>query len=125
MLMKAIKVFHSQPIYGLANTQTIPISVFQLTGYQMQSLRCNRLCCTQASFLEATLALPLEVMLEEWKIPLTKCHMVITDNGANMVNGIDISIPLMELIYQGVPAFFIRYNLLSRMESCHSGVFLT
>ncbi len=50
-------VFHSQPIYGLANTQTIPIPVFQLTGYQMQSLQCNRLCCTQASFLEATLAL--------------------------------------------------------------------
>jgi galactitol-specific phosphotransferase system IIB component len=71
------------------------------------------------------IASKIEAMLEEWKIPLTKCHMVITDNGANMVNGIDISIPLMELIYQGVPAFFIRYNLLSRMESCHSGVFLT
>ncbi|XP_028408659.1 zinc finger BED domain-containing protein 4-like [Dendronephthya gigantea] len=31
-----------------------------------------------------------EAMLETWEIPASKCHMVITDNGANMVSGIEI-----------------------------------
>ena len=36
------------------------------------------------------IASKVEAMLEEWQIPLTKCHTVITDNGANMVNGIEL-----------------------------------
>ena len=36
------------------------------------------------------IASKVEAMLETWNIPLTNCHMVVTDNGANMVNGIEL-----------------------------------
>ena len=63
------------------------------------------------------IASKFEAMLETWNIPLTKCHMAVTDNGANMVNGIElVDIP------RG-PCFL--HTLQLRMESCHSGVFLT
>ncbi len=32
-----------------------------------------------------------EAMLETWEIPASRCHMVITDNGANMVSEIEIA----------------------------------
>ncbi len=35
------------------------------------------------------IASKVEAMLEEWKIPLTNIPL-ITDNGANMVNGIEL-----------------------------------
>lgn len=37
------------------------------------------------------IASKFEAMLKNWEIPLWKCHMLITDNGANMVSGVELA----------------------------------